>query len=287
MRPVPPGVPGELVIGGAGVARGYLQRPSLTRERFVPDPFVTDAHAWVYRTGDRARRLADGRIEYLGRLDRQVKIRGFRIEPGEIESALMADGSVRDAVVIDREDTPGDRRLVAYVTARDGGSVHVSDVRARLQTKLPEYMMPAAIVAIEALPLTVHGKLDREALPAPDRRGRGAQAGMLPRNAVEQALAAMWQQVLGLEQVSVEESFFDLGGHSLLAMQLVSRIREDFGIELPMQAVFSSPTIAGISQALLEDAATRAVVEKAAELITATIGLSDDELEAMVAGERC
>jgi amino acid adenylation domain-containing protein len=287
LRPVPAGVPGELVIGGVGVGRGYLQRPSLTRERFLPDPFATEEYARVYRTGDRARRLADGSIEFLGRLDRQVKIRGFRIEPGEIEAALMADPAVRDAVVIDREDTPGDRRLAAYVTSPDSGPVPIAEVRARLHAKLPDYMIPAAIVAMDALPLTAHGKLDRAALPPPNARANSGRAYIAPRNAVEQALASLWQQVLGLEQVSVEDSFFDLGGHSLLALQLVSRIREEFGIELPLQAVFSSPTIAGVSSALMQDPSTRDMVDKAAQVIAATIGLSDDELEALVAEEAC
>jgi acyl carrier protein len=287
LRPAPCGVPGELLIGGAGVARGYLARPELTEEKFVADPFVQGAR--LYKTGDRARYLADGRIEYLGRMDRQVKIRGFRIEPGEIEAALAELESVREAVVVDREDkpgkdTPGHRRLVAYVTPRDGASIRSRELRRALQTKLPPYMVPSTFVALDELPLTAHGKIDRAALPAPPVAQLELEKSFAPpRNSVEQVLAEIWQQVLNVERIGIREDFFEMGGHSLLAMQVASRVREDLGIELPIAAVFSCPTVAGLGEYLLQDLSNRAMVERRAHLILSTANLSDDELETLVA----
>ena len=284
MRPVPVGVPGELLIGGVGVARGYLQQPELTRERFLADRFVDTEGARVYRSGDRARYLADGRIEYLGRLDRQLKIRGVRIEPGEIEAALVEHGPVREAVVVDREDTPGHRRLVAYVTARDGAHLRTPELRKALQSKLPHYMLPSAFVVLDELPISAHGKIDRNALQPPGALRLDLENSYTaPRTAVDRVLANIWQQLLNVERVGIHDNFFDLGGHSLLAMQLASRVREDFGIDLPIAAVFSSPTIAGLCDCLLRNPANRAVLERAAELILSTANMSDDELEALVA----
>jgi amino acid adenylation domain-containing protein len=243
LRPTPVGIPGELYLGGDNVARGYLGRPALTAERFVPDPFRAGAR--VYRTGDRARWLADGTIEFLGRTDEQVKIRGFRIEPGEVEAVLAAHDSVREAVVVVREDAPGDRRLVGYVVAAEGASVTSAELRAHLKGRLPEYMVPSAVVVLDAIPLTPSGKVARRALPAPD----GAEAGVeyvAPRTAGEELLAGIYADVLRVERVGVESSFFDLGGHSLMAMRLVSRVRDVFGVELPLRAVFETPTVAGM-----------------------------------------
>ncbi len=249
LRPLPPGVPGEVLIGGVGVARGYLQRPELTRERFVPDPFAFDDGARVYRTGDRARFLEDGRIEYLGRTDRQVKIRGFRIEPGEIEAALLQHGTVREAVVIDREDTPGHRRLVAYVSRRDGAEIRAAELRAALSATLPEYMLPSAIVVVPALPLTAHGKIDRAALHAPEMDGgRGDAPHAAPRTETERQLAEIWKQVLGLSQVGVNDSFFELGGDSILTIQVVTRAREA-GLNISPRDLFDHQTIASLAAA--------------------------------------
>ncbi|HEV3051065.1 MAG TPA: amino acid adenylation domain-containing protein, partial [Longimicrobium sp.] len=243
-RPVPIGVPGELYVGGAGVARGYLNRPELTAARFVDDPF---APGRLYRSGDRVRWVADGTLEYLGRLDEQVKIRGFRIELGEIEAALRQAPGVRDCTVIVREDETGDRRLVAYVV----GEAAAEALRDRLRQSLPEYMVPSAFVALDALPLTANGKLDRKALPAPEFAS--AEEGYVaPRTRVEEVLARIWAEVLGLERVSVEDSFFDLGGHSLLATRVVSRIREVFDLEMLPWALFEHRTIAGLARALGE-----------------------------------
>ncbi|HYH80726.1 MAG TPA: condensation domain-containing protein, partial [Longimicrobium sp.] len=240
--PQPAGVPGELLIGGAGVARGYLGRSAMTAERFVPDPFSVEGGARLYRTGDRARWRADGTLEFLGRTDFQAKIRGFRIEPGEIEAVLSAHAEVREARVIVWEDAPGEQRLVAYVV----GGVGADELREHLRRSLPEYMMPAAFVLLEALPLTPNGKLDRKALPAPEYAA-DADRYAAPRTPTEEVLAGIWAEVLRLERVGVEESFFELGGHSLLATRVVSRIRDVFAIELPLRALFEGPTVAELA----------------------------------------
>ncbi|WP_217578909.1 amino acid adenylation domain-containing protein, partial [Mesorhizobium sp. GbtcB19] len=222
-EPVPLGVAGELYIGGVGVGRGYLNRPELTGERFMADRFSDDPQARMYRTGDLVRYLPDGNIEFLGRNDHQVKIRGFRIELGEIEARLVEHAAVREAVVIAREDTPGDKRLVAYVVARDEARSEAGDagelaavLRAHLSATLPEYMVPAAYVAMEALPLTPNGKLDRRALPAPDEAAFARGLYEPPQGEVETILAGIWQEQLGVEQVGRQDSFVELGGHSLL-----------------------------------------------------------------------
>jgi amino acid adenylation domain-containing protein len=236
-QPVPAGVIGELLAGGVGLARGYLGRPELTAERFVPDPWGLGER--LYRTGDRARFLADGRIEFLGRMDRQVKIRGFRVEPGEIEDALTRHPEVADAVVVVREDG-GDRRLVAYVVPRN----EPGDLRRYLEPILPAPLIPSAFVILAELPLTANGKVDRAALPAPEVR---AMKGRPPAGPVEELLAGLWEEVLGVARVGAEDDFFDLGGHSLLATRLVSRIREVFQVELPLADLFQEPTVAAVA----------------------------------------
>jgi amino acid adenylation domain-containing protein len=238
-RPVPVGVAGELWVGGAGVTRGYLGRPGLTAERFLPDPFAVEAGARLYRTGDRVRWRADGAIDFLGRFDHQVKVRGFRIELGEIEAALRPHQGVTDCAVVAREDVPGDPRLVAYVV----GEARAEELRAHLRQGLPEYMLPSAFVFLDALPLTPNGKLDRKALPTPELAS-SEDRYVAPRTPVEEVLAGIWAEVLRLERVGVEESFFELGGHSLLATRVVSRVRELFGVELPLRALFEGPTVA-------------------------------------------
>jgi amino acid adenylation domain-containing protein len=244
LRVQPVGVPGELVIGGSGIARGYRNRAALTAERFVPDPFSSVPGARMYRTGDLARWRPDGSLEFLGRLDHQVKIRGFRVECGEVEAALLAHPDVAEAVVIAREDTPGDRRLVAYCEL---GAPHpVPVLRAHVQERLPEYMVPSVFVVLDALPRTPNGKLDRGALPAPEGRP-DLGVPVAPRTPTEEAMAAIWAGVLGHDTVGVEDNFFDLGGHSLLATQVVSRIRATFGVDLSLQALFEAPTVAGLA----------------------------------------
>ncbi|HEX7240513.1 MAG TPA: amino acid adenylation domain-containing protein, partial [Longimicrobiaceae bacterium] len=253
---LPVGVPGELCLAGGGVARGYLGRAEVTAEKFVPDAFGAGAGARLYRTGDRVRRRADGEHEFLGRVDAQVKIRGFRIEPGEIEAVLLGLAGVHEAVVVVREDAPGQKRLAAYVVAREGAELSAAELRARLGERLPEHMVPGAFVVLERLPLNANGKVDRRALPAPEQ-GAGAEY-VAPRTPVEEVLAGIWEEVLRLERVGAEESFFELGGHSLLATQVISRVRTAFGVEVPLKALFEAPTVAGLAgriEALRSDGA--------------------------------
>ncbi|MBP1473179.1 amino acid adenylation domain-containing protein [Frateuria sp. MAH-13] len=254
MQPVPLGVAGELFIGGMGLARGYLGRPGLTAEKFVPDPFSGDGGR-LYATGDSVRRRADGQIEYLQRLDFQVKIRGFRIELGEIEAALREQPGVREAVVLAPADAAGEKRLVAYVT---GAQAPPEDaLRAALSTRLPDYMVPTRLVRLEALPLSSNGKLDRKALPAVDLAEASEMAYQAPRNDTEARLASIWAEVLRREApIGIGDDFFRIGGHSLLATQVMSRIREWLGVELPVRQLFDTPTIAGLAGAVAAAGAT-------------------------------
>ncbi len=255
--PVPVGVPGELLIGGAQVGRGYLNRPELTAEKFIPDPFSTRPGACLYRTGDLARWLPDGRIVCLGRLDHQVKVRGFRIELGEIEAVLSRQPGVRESLVLAREDRPGDRRLVAYVVAApDDREGLAGRLQAAVRASLPEYMTPAAFVALDRLPLSPNGKVDRRALPAPDFTARTETAAgfVAPRDGLEERLAGIWRTVLGLERVGVRDNFFELGGDSLLGLRTVNRVREMLGGEpLSLAVVFEAPTIEALAASLQRD----------------------------------
>ncbi len=246
LRPVPFWIAGELVVGGAGLARGYLGRPDLTAERFVPDPFSGARGARLYRTGDLARRLPAAGLEVLGRTDQQLKIRGFRIEPGEIEAVLRESPGVLDAVVRAWDAAPGDRRLAAWVVTRDGRPAP-GDLRLLVASRLPDYMVPAVFVPLAALPLTANGKLDATALPAAESGLPTATEGQEARGPVEEMLAGIWARVLGRDAVAADQSFFALGGHSLLAMQVISRIRETFGVDLPLHAVFEHPTVRGLA----------------------------------------
>jgi amino acid adenylation domain-containing protein/non-ribosomal peptide synthase protein (TIGR01720 family)/FkbM family methyltransferase len=246
LRPVPTGVPGELFVGGVGLARGYLGRPELTAEKFLPHPFSSEPGARLYRTGDRVRYLAEGQVEFLGRADAQVKVRGIRIEPGEVEAALLLHPSVREAVVVVREDSPGQPRLVAYVVPDEGQGLETAALRAALKEQLPEYMVPAAFVSLPALPLTGSGKVDRKALPVPEGVS-SPSAFVPPEGEVELALAADWASLLDVERVGRHDNFFELGGHSLLATQLISRVRSTFGVELPLNELFENPTVATLA----------------------------------------
>ena len=251
---VPVGVVGELYIGGAGLARGYLGRPALTAERFVPDPFAGPG-ARLYRTGDLARRLPGGEIEFLGRADHQVKVRGFRIELGEIEAVLGAHPAVRQAVVAVREEgAPRSAQLVAYVVAA-GPAANPGTLRAALREELPEYMVPSLFVLLPELPLTPNGKVDRKALPSPTadplgQLGPGREV-VAPRTPVEEKVAAVWAEVLGVTRIGVHDNFFELGGHSLMATQVISRLEEAFRIELGLPAIFKTPTVAALSEAIM------------------------------------
>ncbi|HEV2762305.1 MAG TPA: amino acid adenylation domain-containing protein, partial [Pyrinomonadaceae bacterium] len=245
LRPVPEGVAGELYLGGAGLARGYLKRAALTAERFVPDAYSGEAGARLYRTGDVVRWRAGGQIEFVGRLDGQVKVRGFRVELGEVEAALLAHTRVSECVVVAREDAGGEgRRLVAYVVGR-GGEGLSEEVRRYVAGRLPGYMVPSAVVELERLPLTPNGKIDKRALPEPARPDVAAYAA--PRNGLEELVAGVWADLLGLERVGVNDNFFELGGHSLLATQAVSRLREACGVEISLRALFEHPTVEGLT----------------------------------------
>jgi amino acid adenylation domain-containing protein len=246
-RPVGIGIPAELAIGGAGVARGYLGRPDLTAERFVPDPWSGEAGLRLYRTGDLARFRADGEIEFLGRLDQQVKVRGFRIEPGEIEERLRQHPRVAAAAVVGRRGPAGDLRLVTYVVPQGDEPPTAEELRLHLRAGLPEAMVPAFFVFLQALPLSPSGKVDRRALPAPEEPAADRE-GALPRTPVEELLVGLWCELLGLRAVGIHDSFFDLGGHSLLWTRLLSRIRQAFGVELPVAVVFAAPTVAALAE---------------------------------------
>jgi amino acid adenylation domain-containing protein len=238
LRPLPIGVAGELYLGGVGPARGYAGRPGFTAERFLADPYGVEPGARMYRTGDRARWMADGTLEFLGRLDAQVKIRGNRVEPGEIEAVLRRHPGVARCVVVAREDAPGDRRLAAYVVGTAGAAA----LREHVRQSLPEYMVPAAFVALDALPLSPNGKVDRRALPAPDCTA-AEETYVAPRTAVEEVLAGMWMEVLPVERVGVDDDFFDLGGESVLVMRLIAGLRAQLGIELTFRAVLANPVL--------------------------------------------
>ncbi|HYO73087.1 MAG TPA: amino acid adenylation domain-containing protein, partial [Archangium sp.] len=247
LAPVPVGVWGELYIGGENLGRGYLERPALTAERFIPNPFE-ESGARMYRTGDLVRYLPDGNIEFRGRNDFQVKIRGFRIELGEVQAVLDKHPGVRQSVVVVREDVPGNKRLVAYWVAQEAQEPEASELREHLKQKLPAHMVPSAFVKLEKVPLTPNGKVDRKALPVPEGvSASSAEPFAPPRNELEVQLAALWCGVLGVPQVGIHDDFFTLGGHSLLATQLVSRIRSAFGVELPLRTIFESPTIAALA----------------------------------------
>ncbi|MFO0171263.1 MAG: AMP-binding enzyme, partial [Aphanizomenon sp.] len=254
LQPVPIGVAGELHIGGVGLARGYLHRPELTAEKFIPNPFdkseIKSQKSKLYKTGDLARYLPDGKLEFLGRIDHQVKIAGFRIELGEIEAALRQHPQVEQAVVVAREDIPGDKRLIAYVVANsDLEKMSYRTVRDYLRQKLPDFMIPSALIQMNALPLTPNGKIDRINLPVPANiRQELAENFVPPSTPTEQILTAIWGEVLGLQQIGINDNFFELGGNSLLAIAIISRIQEAFSVELPLNYLFKTPTIALVGQ---------------------------------------
>ncbi len=260
--PVPVGVPGELCVSGTGLARGYHNRPALTAEKFIPNPFSQLPGDRLYRTGDLVRYLPDGNIEFLGRIDHQVKVRGFRIELGEIEAVLARHEHIVNQFVMAREDKPGDKRLTAYIVTDGHETIDPNQIKDFVRKELPEYMTPSAIVIMDKFPLTPNGKINRNLLPAPEISRSDLSAEYLaPRNETEEKLLAIITALLDVKQAGVHDNFFELGGHSLLATQFMSRLKETFSVELPLRTLFEKPTTAQIA----EEIAAAQTVDKSAE----------------------
>jgi amino acid adenylation domain-containing protein len=254
LQPVPVGATGQLYLSGDGLARGYLNRPAATAEKFIPHPFSLKAGARMYATGDRARYRRDGEIEYLGRMDYQVKVRGFRIELGEIEAALTGQAAVKEAVVVAADEVSGGKRLVAYlVWENQEAAIEVDELRSRLKERLPEYMIPSAFVFLAEMPLSPNGKINRRALPVPDSSGRTQQQYVGPRDAVEEQLVEIWEELLAVRPIGVQDDFFELGGHSLLVVRLMSLIRQQMGKSLPLAAIFEGGTIEQLARRISRD----------------------------------
>jgi hypothetical protein len=287
LAPAPIGVVGEIYIGGLGLARGYLNQPEFTAEKFIYHSFEGEPARRLYKTGDLARYLADGNIEFLGRIDNQVKLRGYRIELGEVEAVLGQNPTVQSSVVMVREDEPGDKRLIAYVVARPEKTFDASEVRKYLKYKLPEYMIPAALVLLDELPLTPSGKVDRRALPAPDQNGlQVANVYQPPRTPTEETLVAIWGKVLKLDKVGIYDNFFDVGGHSLLGTQVMSRIRSAFSIDLPLRHMFESPTVAEMADVITQSQWKQASEAELAQLLGEAELMTEAEVQTRLAGER-
>ncbi len=304
LNPVPIGVSGELYISGPGLARGYLNRPELTAEKFIANPFSIDSSARLYRTGDMARYLADGNIEFLGRIDDQVKIRGFRVEPGEIESVLSQHPAVRENVVLARENATeeqhaahnreseienlkSDRRLVAYVVSNRETALTVGDLRSFLRQKLPDYMVPSAFVLLDSLPLTPNGKVDRRKLPPPNNnRSQLGEVFVAPRTPTEEIIAGIWAEILGVKHIGVHDNFFDLGGHSLLATRVVSHVRDALQVELPLRRLFEKPTVEGLAMMIVQGQAQKTQAEELADILARIESLSDADAQQLLAQEK-
>ena len=285
-NPVPIGVFGELHIGGSSLAQGYLNCPDLTAEKFIPDPFGVEPGALLYKTGDLARYLPDGDIEFLGRIDDQVKIRGFRIELGEIESVLAQNPAVRQAIVVVRQDSPGEKRLVAYVVPHAEQTLTTTDLLSLLKSKLPEYMLPSTFVFLDALPLTPNGKVDRRALPQPGaERAELKEAYVAPRTAVQKKLADIWTEVLKLERLGIHDNFFDIGGHSLKATQVMSRVRAVFEMDVPLRTLFEKPTVEELAVVVMERQAERVAGEEVSSILAEVESLSDEEARRILADQ--
>ena len=280
LQPVPIGIIGELYIGGDNLGRGYLNRREATAERFIPNPFSVEPGARLYRTGDRARYLPEGNIEFLGRTDHQVKIRGFRIEPGEIEAVLIQHPDVEQAIVMPWAETPEQRRLVAYVVPHQARAPSAAELRDYLKKKLPEYMVPSSFTLLDGLPRTPHGKVDREALPIPDQRQPAMEESYVPpRSPEEEMIAEIWAEVLKVDAVGVHDNFFDLGGHSLLATQVMSQVRKVFQVELPLRSLFEAPTVAELALRVEQRISNAGELAELGRTLTEVESLSDYEIE--------
>jgi len=277
-RPLPVGVPGELHLGGMGLARGYLGRPELTAEKFIPDPFSGEPGTRLYRTGDLARFLPDGRIDFLGRIDHQVKVRGYRIELGEIEAVLHEHPAVKTCVIVARAEADDEKRLVAYIVAdREVGQLELQDF---LRARLLGHMVPSAFVLLDEMPLTPNGKIDRRALPAPEElRPEIEQHYVAPRNHIEVALVELWQEVLGVNPIGVRDNFFELGGHSLKATRLLARVRQVFRTQLPLSVVFEATTVEALARALVQHEAKPGQTAKIARVLQRVKSITAAELK--------
>jgi non-ribosomal peptide synthetase component F len=283
LKLAPFGIAGELCIGGDGVARGYLNRPELTASAFVPDPFSGEAGARLYRTGDLVRYLHDGQLEFLGRVDDQVKLRGVRIEPREIEATLRRHPTVREAVAVVREFAVGDRRLVVYAVTES--EIDQAALREYLRGKLPEYLLPSSFVLLEKLPLLPSGKVNKNALPMPEMtREAVAEAYVAPRNAIEEAIAGTWSELLGVAQVGIYDNFFELGGHSLLAAQVIVRLRDKFAVDVPLRSLFDAPNVAGLALAVMQSQSQILDLTETENVLAELEALSEEEAQSLVAG---
>jgi amino acid adenylation domain-containing protein len=282
LQPAPPRIPGEMYLGGIGIARGYLDRPELTAERFVPSPFGTQPGGRLYRTGDLARYSLDGSIEFIGRIDHQVKIRGYRIELAEIESVLIQFPAIGECVVLAREDESGDKRLVAYLVPKEGDVANVSELRQFLKRRLPAYMAPSSFVILESLPLSPHGKVDRRALPAPDKND-AAPGGMrvAPDTPIEKDVARIFSEALKVEDVGIYDDFFALGGHSLLVTQVIGRLNRAFQVELSIRDLFDAPTVSGLVAAIVERQAGQFGDELLSQMLADLEALPEDGEDAI------
>ncbi|PSF28880.1 non-ribosomal peptide synthetase, partial [Aphanothece hegewaldii CCALA 016] len=287
LQPVPVGVTGELHIGGRQLARGYLNRSELTTEKFIPHPFSDKPFAKLYKTGDLARYLSDGNIEYVGRIDNQIKLRGFRIELGEIEAVLTQHSAIDEALVIVSQAIPEQQKLIAYIVTKNS-DIETSQIKTYLQDKLPEYLIPAVYVILDAFPLTPNGKIDlaeirfaaRNALPKTDLLNN--DLSIAPRNSTEQLIADIWTDILKLEKVGIYDNFFELGGHSLLATQIMSRVREEFKIEIPLRTLFETPTIIGLAEFIINQQLEQVDDELLESLLTEINDLSDEEIQKLL-----
>jgi amino acid adenylation domain-containing protein len=284
-QPVPIGVTGELYVGGEGLARGYLHQPQLTAEKFISHPFAADPDAKLYRTGDLARYRPDGDIEFLGRIDDQIKLRGFRIELGEIEAAIAQHPSILETIILVREDSPGDRRLVAYVRPQPDPDANLTDtLRQTLRETLPDYMVPSIVISLKIFPRTPNGKIDRQMLPSPERvQPERVHAFVAPRTATEVQLGEIWAEILKVNPVGIQDNFFDLGGHSLLATQLASRCRDAFRVEIPLRQFFAEPTIADLATLITQQLADKSEEAVFAQALAEIQQLSEEEAQAMLA----
>jgi acyl carrier protein len=282
-EPLPIGAPGELYVGGAGVARGYVGQPEETALRFVPDPFSGDPASRLYRTGDRVRCLCDGNLEFLGRIDEQVKIRGYRVEPGEVEAVLARHPAVQQAAVVAVHDGGGPR-LAAYVVARERPLL--DDLLGHVRASVPEFMVPSEVAFIDALPFTPSGKVDRRALPEIGAVAAGRRDEYVaPRNETEQGIAAIWAEVLGVERVGIRDDFFELGGHSLMATQVIARVRSTYEAQIPLHLLFATPTVEALAAAVAVNRPSTAD-EEVEDLLAQLAHLSDEQAADLLAGQR-